>query len=89
MAVNQAMAKVHQEGTPGVPLHLRNAPTELMKGLDYGKDYNYPHNHPDHFVDVNYFPEGKQETFYRPTELGYEEYIRGRLKKLWPKRHSE
>ena len=89
MAVNSAKRKVSQEGTPGVPLHLRNAPTGLMKSLNYGKDYDYPHNHPDHFVDVDYFPEGKQETFYRPTELGYEEYIRGRLKDLWPKRYSD
>lgn len=89
MAVNSAAGKVSREGTPGVPLHLRNAPTGLMKSLDYGKDYDYPHNHPDHFVEVDYFPKGKQETFYRPTELGYEEFIRGRLKKLWPKRYSE
>ena len=43
MAINQAKSKVQQEGTPGVPLHLRNAPTGLMKDLGYGKDYNYPH----------------------------------------------
>ncbi len=89
MAVNQAMSKVRQEGTPGVPLHLRNAPTGLMKAMDHGKDYDYPHNHPDHFVNVDYFPEGKQETFYQPTTLGYEEFIRGRLKDLWPERHTE
>ena len=89
MAVNLAMGKISSEGTPGVPLHLRNAPTGLMKSLDYGKDYNYPHNHPNHFVDMDYFPEGKQETFYNPTELGYEEYIRERLKEIWPKRYSK
>jgi len=89
MAVKSAMKNISYEGTPGVPVHLRNAPTGLMESHDYGKDYNYPHNHPDHFINVDYFPEGKQETFYKPTELGYEEYIRGRLKKLWPKRYSK
>ena len=89
MALNQAISKVAKEGTPGVPLHLRNAPSELMDSLDYGKNYNYPHNDPDHFVDENYFPDGKQETFYVPSTLGYEEFIRGRLKDLWPKRYSK
>jgi len=89
MAVKSAMGKISLEGTPGVPLHLRNAPTGLMKALDYGKDYNYPHNHPNHFVEVDYFPQGKQETFYHPTELGYEEYIRGRLKEFWPNRYPD
>jgi len=89
MAINSAMKKIASEGSPSVPLNLRNAPTDLMKSLDYGKDYQYPHDHSEHFVDANYFPEGKSETFYHPTELGYEEYIRGRLKKLWPKRYSD
>ena len=88
MAINSAMKKIASEGSPSVPLNLRNAPTGLTISLDHGKDYQYPHNHPDHFVSENYFPEGNPETFYHPTELGYEEYIRGRLKKLWPKRYS-
>ncbi len=50
-AINNAMKNVRAHGTPGVPLHLRNAPTGLMKELDYGKDYKYPHSHPDHFID--------------------------------------
>ena len=87
-AINSATEKVKSENSPSVPIHLRNAPTGLTKSLDHGKDYQYPHNHPDHFVSENYFPEGNPETFYHPTELGYEEYIRGRLKKLWPKRYS-
>ena len=47
VAVTQAINKVKEEGTSSVPLHLRNAPTPLMKSFDYGKDYTYPHNHPD------------------------------------------
>ena len=89
VAIKQAKSKVQQEGTPGVPLHLRNAPTGLMKDLGYGKDYNYPHNHANHFVKADYFPKGEQETFYTPTTLGYEEFIRGRLKDLWPERYSK
>ena len=60
-----------------------------MESLDYVKDYSYPHNDPEHFVDENYFPDGKQETFYVPSSLGYEEFIRGRLKDLWPERYSK
>ena len=89
MAEKTAMEKVSKEGASDVPLHLRNAPTGLMKSLDYGKDYDYPHNNPDHFVEADYFPEEKSETFYHPTELGYEEFIRERLSKLWPKRYSK
>lgn len=87
-AVNTAMGKVREDGTPGVPMHLRNAPTGLMKDLDYGKDYNYPHNHPDHFIDENYFPENTKETFYTPTQLGYEGFISKRLKQCWPDRYK-
>jgi putative ATPase len=87
-AIKNAMKKVKEDGTPGVPLHLRNAPTGLMKDLDYGKDYKYPHSHPDHFIDENYFPENVQETFYKPTHLGYEEFISNRLKKCWPNRYK-
>lgn len=88
LAINQAMNKIQEQGSPDVPLKLRNAPTGLMKSMNYGKDYNYPHNYPDHFVNQNYFPEGKEETFYQPTTLGYEEFIKGRLKNIWPKRYK-
>ena len=88
-AVTEAMNQIKEEGTSSVPLHLRNAPTPLMKSFDYGKDYTYPHNHPDHFTDVNYFPEEMAQTpFYKPTNQGYEEFISKRLKELWPKRRS-
>ena len=88
-AVTEAMNQIKEEGTSSVPLHLRNAPTPLMESFDYGKDYTYPHNHPDHFTDVNYFPEEIAETpFYKPTNQGYEKFISKRLKELWPKRRS-
>ena len=88
-AIQMALEQIKEEGTPGVPLHLRNAPTGLMKALDYGKDYEYPHTHPDHFVDVNYFPDGSEKSFYHPTEQGYEKFISERLKHFWPDRYKD
>ena len=88
-AIQTALEQIKGEGTPGVPLHLRNAPTGLMKALDYGKDYEYPHTHPNHFVDVNYFPDGSEKSFYHPTEQGYEKFISERLKHFWPDRYKD
>ena len=88
-AIQTALEQIKGEGTPGVPLHLRNAPTGLMKALDYGKDYEYPHAHPEHFVDVNYFPDGAEKSFYHPTEQGYEKFISERLKHFWPDRYKD
>ena len=88
-AIQTALEQIKEEGTPGVPLHLRNAPTGLMKALDYGKDYEYPHNHPEHFVNVNYFPVGAEKSFYHPTEQGYEKFISERLKHFWPDRYKD
>lgn len=85
-AIRKAQKAVKSHGTPGVPLHLRNAPTDLMKSAGYGENYVYPHSHPGHFVDVDYFPEGISENFYEPTEIGQEKFIKEYLKKLWPKR---
>ena len=88
-AIQTALEQIKGEGTPGVPLHLRNAPTGLMKALDYGKDYEYPHTHPEHFVDVNYFPDGAEKSFYHPTDQGYEKFISERLKHFWPGRYKD
>ena len=88
VAINQAQEKVRKNGTPDIPLHLRNATTNLMKEENYGKDYKYPHNYSDKFVKENYFPSGIQETFYQPTNSGYENYIRERLIKNWPERYN-
>ena len=70
-----------------VPLHLRNAPTELMKEEGYASNYRYPHNYPYHFIKEDYFPEGiKKRRFYVPTEQGYEKKIKKILQFLWKKR---
>ena len=88
VAINRAQEKVRKNGTPAIPLHLRNATTNLMKEEKYGKDYKYPHNYSDKFVKENYFPNGVQEIFYQPTTSGYENYIRERLIKNWPERYN-
>ena len=88
-AVKEASKKVRESGTFPVPLHLRNAPTDLMRSLDRGKDYKYPHNYSEHFIDESYFPDGLRETFYHPTGSGHEEWIKKRLKSLWNNRYSD
>ena len=63
-----------------VPLHIRNPVTSLMKDLGYGKDYKYPHDYPDHFIEEEYLPENlKGRTYYHPTEEGFEKEIKRRL----------
>ena len=69
-----------QHGPLPVPLHLRNAPTQLMKDLGYGAGYQYPHDFEGHFVDAQYLPpELKGERFYHPSPSGYEKTIAERL----------
>lgn len=66
----------------GVPLQIRNAPTSLMKKLDYGKDYHYSHEFENAYFYQNYFPEKmKEKTYYQPSDFGYEKEIKKRL--LW------
>ena len=63
-----------------VPLHLRNAPTKLMKQLDYGKDYQYAHDQPDAVADMDCLPPSlKDRTYYEPKERGFEKEIKRRL----------
>ncbi len=81
---------IRQIGEPGVPIHLRNAPTKLMQELGYGKEYRYPHNYPGAFLpDENYFPIGQEPVcLYKPTEYGREKTVKERLEKLWPARYK-
>ncbi len=90
LAINQAMDFVKQKGARPVPLHLRNAPTGLMKQLKYGQEYKYPHDFDGHFVAQSYLPEGLEDTvFYRPTTLGREAKLREYLRKLWPRKRRK
>ena len=83
-AYNAARAFVAGDGTRPVPLHLRNAPTKLMKGLGYGKDYRYAHDEDDAFAaGENYFPEGMPAVrWYEPAGRGLEGRIREKLDEL-------
>lgn len=84
MAYNQAKAFVAQDKSRPVPLHLRNAPTKLMKALDYGKEYRYAHNEPDAYAaGADYFPDDLAAIpFYQPTPRGLEGKIAEKLKHL-------
>jgi putative ATPase len=83
-AFNAAKAFVKQDGTRPVPMHLRNAPTKLMKQLDYGKGYRYAHDEAGGFAaGESYLPEGMAEPgFYRPVERGLEIKIADKLRGL-------
>ena len=83
-AYNAARAFVQEDGTRPVPLHIRNAPTKLMKGLGYGRDYRYAHDEEDAFAaGENYFPDGMPAVqWYQPTERGMEMRIREKLEEL-------
>jgi len=83
-AYNQAKAFVKRDKSRDVPIHLRNAPTDLMKKLGHGKDYRYAHDEPDAFAaGVQYFPDGMTEPhWYQPVERGLEIKIAEKLKKL-------
>ena len=91
VAFNEAKALIKKDGTRPVPMHLRNAPTQLMKELDYGKNYRYAHNEEDGFAaGENYFPEGMDAPgFYRPVNRGLEIRIADKLNELKLKNHQE
>ena len=82
-AINEAIAEVTQSGNLPVPLHLRNAPTKLMKDLNYGKDYKYAHNYENNFVEQDFLPEEiKEKHFWNPQNNPTEERLREYMKKL-------
>ncbi|MES2414681.1 MAG: replication-associated recombination protein A [Pseudomonadota bacterium] len=84
VAFNEIKTFIKSDGTRPVPMHLRNAPTKLMKSLDYGKDYRYAHDEEDGFAaGENYFPEGMEAPeFYRPVSRGLEIRIADKLNEL-------
>ncbi|MBI1808077.1 MAG: replication-associated recombination protein A [Ignavibacteria bacterium] len=83
-AIEEALADVKQRSHDEVPLHLRNAPTKLMKDLRYGKEYKYSHDYVEHFTEQQYLPENlKDKIYYYPTESGSEKQIHEHLNHLW------
>jgi putative ATPase len=83
MALKKAQAYVDQTGTPPIKLALRSSKTEAMKDLGYGKGYLYPHDHPRHWVEQDYWPETvPRESFYEPGDTGFEKQIKEYLRWL-------
>ena len=83
-AINDALAEVKRSGNQPVPLHLRNAPTQLMEQLGYGKDYKYAHDFAGHFVNQQYLPDSLKDTmFWHPQDNAAEERHRERMTQLW------
>lgn len=90
LAIDHALGDIRKGANTSVPLHLRNAPTKLMKEEGYGRDYKYPHDFDGHFIDENYFPEGsKPKQYYKPGYFSKEKTFTERLKALWPKRFNK
>ena len=88
-AINKAQQKVKETGDLSVPLPLRNAPTQLMKELDHGKDYQYAHDHENHFVDMEFLPKDLEGfRFYETGENTKESQIRKFLKLRWKDKYG-
>ncbi len=89
MAIDSAMALVKQTGALAVPLHLRNAPTKLMKTMDYGKNYQYAHAHTGNFVEQEFLPSTiSGAKFYDPGNNPRENEMREFLKKRWKEKYG-
>lgn len=88
-AIGEAMSAVKEHGDLSVPLHIRNAPTRLMKNLGYGKDYKYSHSYEGNFSEQEYLPKEISGTkFYDPGENAREEELRKFLKRLWKEKYG-
>ena len=88
-AIEGALAAVKKHGDLPVPLHIRNAPTRLMKNLDYGKDYKYSHSFDQNFAEQEYLPEKLSgTTFYDPGRNAREDELRRYLKNLWKDKYN-
>jgi putative ATPase len=88
-AIGAAMSLVKQTGDLPVPLHLRNAPTKLMKNIGYGKDYKYAHSFEGNFVDLDFLPDAIKGTkLYEPGNNPKEYESKEKLKKLWGNRYK-
>ena len=90
MAINEALSFVGQEPPHEVPLHLRNAPTQLMKDMDYGAGYRYAHDYPNHFVQQEFLPEGMEGTvFYVAQDNPREQESALRMRKYWGAKYEK
>jgi putative ATPase len=89
LAIDEALRVVRETGDLSVPLHLRNAPTKLMKDLNYGAAYQYAHNYPDNFIDQEFLPdEIKNRKLYEPGDNPRENQFRDLLKQRWKSKYD-
>ncbi len=89
MAINKAQQEVKLSGDLPVPLHLRNAPTKLMKELGYGDEYKYAHDFDNHFIEQEFLPnEISGSTFYKPSEFSREKELKEFLKLRWKNKYD-
>jgi putative ATPase len=80
LAEKAVKEEIERTGPRPVPMHIRNAPTALMKKLGYGRGYRYPHNYPGAWIEQEYLPEKvRNRVFYRPSDRGFEREIQRRL----------
>ena len=90
MAIEKALAEVRNSGNQPVPLPIRNAPTQLMKDLNYSDGYKYAHDYPGHFVDMEFMPEAlRGKVFYEPAENKHENALKAYLEACWPKYYQK
>ena len=89
MAIKDAQSIVQKTGDLSIPLHLRNAPTKLMKDLDYGKNYKYAHDYTNNFIDQEYLPEEISGTkIYEPGNNSRENQFKEVLKNRWKNKYG-
>lgn len=89
MAIEEALSVTKSKGDLSVPLHIRNAPTQLMKELGYGHDYKYAHDYENNFTEQEFLPEAISNTkFYNPGNNAREKEMREFLKTRWGKKYG-
>jgi putative ATPase len=89
MAIENALEKAEITGDLPVPLHIRNAPTRLMKEIGYGKDYKYAHSYKENFIDLEFLPEQLKGTkFYDPMDNPRENEFREKLRRFWKEKYG-
>jgi putative ATPase len=89
MAIEEAIGAVKKHGDLPVPLHIRNAPTKMMKNMGYGKGYQYAHSYDQNFSEQEYLPEKLSGTaFYDPGNNAREDELRKYLKNLWKDKYN-
>jgi len=89
LAIDKALAHIINKGVSPIPLHLRNAPSELLKNLDYGKDYKYAHDYPGHFVNQEFMPEGMEgQSFFEPANNSRELDLKNKISNWWGNKYE-